>query len=77
MKVFRYFEYIYMEFNRIYQPGMIYDLHLERMRFTKVSDPSDKPEQRVLPILIPSKNADIGPIPMPVVCAALYIISTL
>ena len=28
-----------MEFNRIYPSGMIYDLHLGRKRFTKVSDP--------------------------------------
>ena len=27
MKAFRYFKYIYMEFNRIYLSGMIYDLH--------------------------------------------------
>ena len=44
MEVFQYFKYIYMEFNRIYQSGMIviYDLatSVECTRFTKVSDPS-------------------------------------
>ena len=32
MEVFQYFKYIYVEFNRIYQSGMIYYLHLECMR---------------------------------------------
>ena len=45
MKAFWYFIYIYMEFNRIYQPGMIYIWFMiytwSTWGFTKVLDPSN------------------------------------
>ena len=41
MEIFLYFKYIYIEFHSIFRSGMIYDLHPEHTRFTKVSDPSN------------------------------------